>query len=66
MFCAVIADFFRCEWRDQDNEQKLAGGGLGGFGAPSFEGGINAGEQFSQLSVGHLSSTQEWHQHFVQ
>ena len=62
-FCAVIADFFRCERRDQDNGAKLAGQGLGGF-----EGGINAGEQFlfSTRSVGHLSSAQEWHRHFVQ
>ena len=62
MFCAVIVDFFRCARRDQDNGQKLAGSGLEG----GIEGGINAVEQFSQLSVGHLSSTREWQQHFAQ
>ena len=62
MFCAVIVDFFRCARRDQENGQKLAGSGLGG----GIQGGINAVEQFSQLSVGPLSSNQEWHRHFAQ
>ena len=31
-----------------------------------IQGGINAAEQYSQLSVGHLSSTREWQQHFGQ
>ena len=62
MFCAVIVDFFRCARHDQENEQKLAGSRLRG----GIQGGINAVEQFSQLSVGHLSSNQEWHRYFAQ
>ena len=54
-------NWHQADWEAlQRNWEALEGIGRG------IQGGINAAEQYSQLSVGHLSSTREWQQHFAQ